>query len=351
MTRSVQVDFYNQDVISITAKQMDRSSRYVQIICTNQGEPVILDASAVSAVVRYRKADGLCVLNTAAVQDDGTILVELTEQMLAVSGSCYADVVVMESASEDELASMIENGTLPDASAAHILSTLNIRIHVVPNPIADAVGEIESSDNFDALNDLIAKATADYTVVMKSAQASADTATTQAQASSDSADEAAQALREMNDALSKTVGLTTGDVRDLFRFKMQDSFSVTETGSASKSLTVDMSLLAEARFDIIALVGSGIVIKIGDEMVVNSSIWSDSLSATDTIRLIAQIECRDGLWMTCYAAPVDSNITVLPAVRSGYLSSSTDRDITITATLSAASGSLQSGCEGEAWGR
>ena len=84
------IDFSDKKYISIDAKQHDKNSRFVLITCYDHGEVFYVDGTKYSAYVRYRKPNDFSVFKTCEITD-GEVLFELTEQMLASSGICYAD--------------------------------------------------------------------------------------------------------------------------------------------------------------------------------------------------------------------------------------------------------------------
>lgn len=69
-------------------------SRYVKISCTEHGKMIMLDPNTQSAFVRCKKPDGFSVLNECTISSDGTLLLELTQQMIAVPGKCTVDIML-----------------------------------------------------------------------------------------------------------------------------------------------------------------------------------------------------------------------------------------------------------------
>ena len=158
---NINVDFYDKKYILINAKQLDKGSRFLLVTCYNHGIPFSLDSASQSVYIRYKKADGYSVFNLCKINDDGKILIELTEQMLAVAGICVADLVIVNKRlvdiDEDSLEVSIKN--------AEVLSTMTFLVDV--SEIAAENSEIESSYEYSGLNDTLAKANADYSNVIK----------------------------------------------------------------------------------------------------------------------------------------------------------------------------------------
>lgn len=176
VTKQVNVDFYDTKYISINAKQYDRASRYILVTCYNQGTIMPISNYNYYAFVRYRKADELGVFNKCQITNDGKILIELTEQMLAVAGRCYADLVILDNNPVETLDNPItENtGKLIELDNDYIVSTMTFTINVIETALDNV--EIESSYEYNALNDLLIKATEDYTYVMSACKVSEDNA-------------------------------------------------------------------------------------------------------------------------------------------------------------------------------
>ena len=158
---NIDVDFYDKKYILINAKQLDKGSRFLLVTCYNHGTPYSLDYASQSAYIRYKKADDYSVFNLCEINNDGKILVELTEQMLAAAGICTADLVIVNKRIAD-----VDEDTLEVAiKDAEVLSTMPFRIDV--SEIAAENSEIESSYEYSGLNKALAEANAEYSKVIK----------------------------------------------------------------------------------------------------------------------------------------------------------------------------------------
>lgn len=158
---NINVDFCDKKYILINAKQLDKGSRFLLVTCYNHGALFPLDYANQSAYIRYKKSDDYSVFNFCKITNEGKILVELTEQMLASSGICSADLVIVDKriadVDEDTLEVLVKD--------ASILSTMTFLIDV--SEIAAENSEIESSYEYDGLNKALADANADYNKVIK----------------------------------------------------------------------------------------------------------------------------------------------------------------------------------------
>lgn len=165
IVKNISVDFYDKKYQMINAKQYDDSSRWITITCYNQGDLFNLSPSKYSAYVKYRKADGYGVLSSCRINHKGEVLVELTEQMLAADGICYVDLVIINKGSAIV---NIDTGEIITIDDSPILSTMAFCVNVYEASVDNS--EFESSYEYDALNDLIQRAEADYTEVIQLAK-------------------------------------------------------------------------------------------------------------------------------------------------------------------------------------
>ena len=167
-TKEISIDVSNYRYIEIDAKQYDRNLRYILITCENQGSLLPINKNTHFASIRYRKPDNNGVFNACEITEDGRILVELTEQMLAVAGTCYADVVIHKSVEIVTDIGVNADGTLKleDLHNNEIISSMTFIVHVYEAAFDNE--EVESSYEYNKLNDLMAKAENTYVNVMNS---------------------------------------------------------------------------------------------------------------------------------------------------------------------------------------
>lgn len=164
-TTNISVDFYDKKYILINAKQYDRNSRFLSLTCYNHGESCPLNEGEHSAYIRYKKSDNNSVFNFCEIDRKGNIIVELTEQMLASEGVCYADLVVVN---EGSVKVDSQTGEIISIENNSILSTMPIHIDVTGTAVENS--DIESSYEFSGLNTALEKAEAEYTEVMKTSK-------------------------------------------------------------------------------------------------------------------------------------------------------------------------------------
>lgn len=112
----------------VYGKQSDTKSRFLKVTIVDGGKKVVLGSDD-NAKFRALKPDGTAVFNDCVIEPDGTILVELSAQTLAVEGQVSADFVIIGKSDE-------------------ILATANFCIIVEKAPVGK---DVESSNEFLAL--------------------------------------------------------------------------------------------------------------------------------------------------------------------------------------------------------
>lgn len=135
ITKTITLDFTGEQMpVQILAKQGDEGSRFLRIALTDGGNAYRPPEGA-TAEFRCVKPDGHGCWNTGEIQEDGTILLELTRQVLAVPGTVWADVGLK-------------------GADGKTLSTVSFRIWVCAVPVGEA---IDSASEFLALTDLVCR--------------------------------------------------------------------------------------------------------------------------------------------------------------------------------------------------
>lgn len=184
--KKIDIDFYDNKIITVNAKQFD-TSRYVLIDCYIHNVPFYLNSENQSVFVRYKKDDEYSVFNTCNITKDGSILVELTEQMLIEEGLCIADLVVVDKTNISP-PQITEDGDIILQSNVTIISTMKFYINVISAPFE--YDELESSSEYQGLVDLFNKAYQDYSEVITLSKANQEAAQEAADSASQSAENA-----------------------------------------------------------------------------------------------------------------------------------------------------------------
>lgn len=171
----ISLDFYIRKIITVNAKQLDDKARVINITCTENGKKFFVDSSTTSAFVRYKKSDGHSVLNQVDILSDGTVNLELSQQMLAVEGRHLVDIMLINKSELEVYTSSIsveddDNGNVTviekqtanvsDLSVEEILNAISengisvlstMSFYINTEGVAIDGAEIESSYEYNAL--------------------------------------------------------------------------------------------------------------------------------------------------------------------------------------------------------
>ncbi len=183
--QNVSIDFNQKGYKTINAKQYDKETRHIVIRCTDNGTFVPLD-STIYANARTMTADGRALLDSATIRDDGTILLELDDTLLASPGRAAVQVDLYQTDTEKRL------------------STMSFFINVESAVYGDDT--IIASDEFNALSDLIKRATQSYEYVIEKAQKHADNAKMSEDNAANSAIDAAGSATDAANSATEAAG-------------------------------------------------------------------------------------------------------------------------------------------------
>ncbi len=191
--QNLSIDFNQKGYKTINAKQYDKETRYVVVHCTDNGTFVPLD-DTVYANARTMTADGRALLDPATIQDDGTILLELDDTLLAAPGRAATQIDIYQSGTEKRLA------------------TMSFFINVEPSVYGDDA--IIASDEFNALTELIKKVTKDYEYVIEESKKHADNAKASEDNAAGSATDAANSATEAAEQAANAQDFATAAARE-----------------------------------------------------------------------------------------------------------------------------------------
>lgn len=163
--KDINIDVYDDKFILINAKRYDNNSRKIYATCYNQGSILNINSSKHSAYIKYQKADGHFVFNFCAINSRGQIIVELTEQMLAVAGICSADLVIVE---KGNAIVDISTGEIITIDKSSIISTMVFRVNVYESTIDNS--GVESLDEYSGIINLLERAESEYKDVINASK-------------------------------------------------------------------------------------------------------------------------------------------------------------------------------------
>lgn len=135
--RYLELDFYRTSYKSVKVHQYDKNTRFLNIICVNNAEPFPLDKFTTKCVLKLVTPDNRHLWKNQTIQDDGSVLVTLEESMLLSAGTAKAELNVY------------------NLSEEKLLSTMPFDLIIIGSVYDNKI--IESTDEFDALNDILFK--------------------------------------------------------------------------------------------------------------------------------------------------------------------------------------------------
>lgn len=141
-TQEITLDLNSNNAYTTVFSKQQDSARYLKISLTKDNIPYTIDPTH-SFYFRMRKPDGHGIVNPAFVQVDneninnseGYVIVQLTEQCLAVAGRGYADLVEYD-------------------SGGSVLSSIPFILNIMSSPSLGS--NITSNDEFQQLSQLMA---------------------------------------------------------------------------------------------------------------------------------------------------------------------------------------------------
>lgn len=127
-----------QSMTTVKAKQGDYGTRFVNITLTKDQQKITITDETVS--FRCEKPDGKAVVNDATVNTDGTVTIEITDQVTAVPGRCKSDISIVKDGAISTALFVIEVIEAPDVADR---SASSDQFHALEKAISDANEAIE----------------------------------------------------------------------------------------------------------------------------------------------------------------------------------------------------------------
>lgn len=132
LNHNLSLDLYYNEEKTIDTKEYDKNSRYITVSLTYKGKEYQISGDTVKARIKWLKPDKKAVFNDCVINSDNTITIDLTEQMLIVSGVAKATL------------------SLYDINTDQVLSTTNFNAIVEASAVSDDT--ILSSDEYNSLH-------------------------------------------------------------------------------------------------------------------------------------------------------------------------------------------------------
>ena len=100
------LDFHSPTIRTLTLHQYDKNSTNIIVTCMDNGVIKKIDHQSVNAYLKWKKPDGNDVLTDEIVNEDGTITIECSQQMLAADGRISAELCLVDATTQEALHTM-----------------------------------------------------------------------------------------------------------------------------------------------------------------------------------------------------------------------------------------------------
>lgn len=143
----------------INAKQGDHNSRFLNITLVENGNKIVPTGRS-RATFRCLKPDGKICFNNSIINDDGSITVCLTQQILAVNGTVRADISLIEGSTvfssatffiQVESSPLSEKGALSSDEFLVLIEKME-EVDALSSKVMNAADKMEAAEN--GLNEL-----------------------------------------------------------------------------------------------------------------------------------------------------------------------------------------------------
>lgn len=136
ITRHIILDVSVSKHIVVLVKQYDIEVREIIAKITDNGKPYEINNTIIPRI-KCNKSDNKKIINDCDVLADGTVKINITEQMTACAGMCECELLLV------------------DANLNKVLHTMNFVLNVKKSVFSD--DEITSTDEFIALENALMK--------------------------------------------------------------------------------------------------------------------------------------------------------------------------------------------------
>lgn len=137
IVKHIILDVSKSRYVSVIVKQNDINIRTIIVKVADNGRPYFVD-NTIKPRIKCKKEDGTYVINDCTVLEDGTVQIDVTDQMTACDGIHECELALLDGYSEQ------------------VLYTMNFVISVRKAPFSD--DEISSTNEFIALENALMKA-------------------------------------------------------------------------------------------------------------------------------------------------------------------------------------------------
>lgn len=112
LIQNITLDFCKNEYKTVTLKQYDKNSRHLKITCTENGVKYNLDSSLHKCSLKMITPNQRIIYNesdTVTINDDGTVLVVFSENMLSCGGLAKLEIIFTDKNTNATLSTMILN--------------------------------------------------------------------------------------------------------------------------------------------------------------------------------------------------------------------------------------------------
>ena len=132
LNHNLSLDLYYNEEKTIDTKEYDKNSRYITVSLTYKGKEYQISGDTIKARIKWLKPDKKAIFNDCTINSNNTITIDLTEQMLIVSGVAKATL------------------SLYDINTDQVLSTTSFNAIIEASAVSDDT--ILSSDEYNSLH-------------------------------------------------------------------------------------------------------------------------------------------------------------------------------------------------------
>lgn len=133
--QKISLDFIIPRIQNVRCVENDENSRIVEITVTENGKFHPISSTTMVARYKIRKPDNTYIYNTAKINEDGTVTIDLTEQAMLSPGIACSELQIS------------------DSSTGQILSTMPFRMIVEKSVVSNQ--DMESSNESDVISGMI----------------------------------------------------------------------------------------------------------------------------------------------------------------------------------------------------
>lgn len=240
------LDFHSPTIRTLTLHQYDKNSTNIIVTCMDNGVIKKIDHQSVNAYIKWKKPDGEDVLNDEVVNEDGTITIECSQQMLTADGRITAELCLVDATTQEALHTMpffvvnkravIDDEEITSTSEYGALVNALIDAKAV-EAFAERVPELEAAEQQRQENETLRQQNTTTAI------ANCEQATENANNAADTANTAAQNANSSNTTAQTLITQMTEQLETV-------SQSITDAGTATDAANTITSEMTQLKTDL-----------------------------------------------------------------------------------------------------